>query len=64
MNKIGGGLAAFRKFSLPSANTSKALYLQYIESFRLPFSAWIYGIFVMDISNEAHNFCPLPSYIL
>jgi len=34
-----GGLAAFRKFSLPSADTSKALYLQCIENFQVPFSA-------------------------
>jgi len=42
-NFNGGGLAAFRKSSLPSADTSKALYLQYVESFRLPFSASLRG---------------------
>jgi hypothetical protein len=41
--KVGGGLAAFQKSSLPSANTSKALYLQCLESFRLPFSASLCG---------------------
>ena len=41
--KTGGGLAAFRKFSLPSVNTSKVLYLQCVESFRLPFSASLRG---------------------
>ncbi len=35
----GRGLAAFRKSSLPSADTSKVFYLQYLEKFRLPFSA-------------------------
>ena len=39
----GGGLAAFQKFSLPSADTSKALYLQSVESFQVPFSASRYG---------------------
>ena len=35
----GEGLAAFRKSGLPGANTSKALYLQCLESFQAPFSA-------------------------
>ena len=39
----GGGLAAFRKSSLPSVDTSKALYLQCLASFRLPFSASLRG---------------------
>ena len=39
----GGGLAAFRKFSLPNAITSKIYYLQYPESFQVPFSASICG---------------------
>jgi hypothetical protein len=41
--KPGGGLATFRKFSLHSANTLKALYLQYVERYRLPFSASFAG---------------------
>jgi len=36
---FGGGLAAFQKFSLPSTNTSKTLYLQCLDSFQVPFSA-------------------------
>jgi hypothetical protein len=39
----GGGLAAFRKSGLRSADTSKTLYLQCLESFQLPFSASRYG---------------------
>ena len=40
---IGGGLATFQKFSLPSANTSKTFYLQCFESFQVPFSASLRG---------------------
>jgi len=39
----GGGLTTFRTFSLPSDNTLKTLYLQCLESFRLPFSAPLRG---------------------
>ena len=39
----GGGLAAFRKSSLPSADTSKSRYLQCLKSFKLPFSASLRG---------------------
>jgi len=39
----GGGLAAFQKSSLPSADTSKALYLQYLEGFQISFSASLRG---------------------
>jgi len=42
-NFNGGGLAAFRKFSLPSADTSKTLYLQCLTTFQVPFSASLRG---------------------
>jgi len=39
----GGGVAAFRKSSLPSADTSKVLYLQCLESFQVPFDLPLRG---------------------
>ena len=38
-----GGNSAFQKLSLPNTNTSKTLYLQYVERFLVPFSASLRG---------------------
>jgi len=42
-NFNGGGLAAFRKSSLPSADISKTPYLQCLTTFQVPFSASLRG---------------------